>query len=309
MSNLVVNNALINAPFLTLTAPSDAFVVENLAVRGDEIKERLLTALQLVLPPANELNQILFKSNKESRDLQSDILSMSTKLLNAKTLYETNKSLYSQNAISEIVLNNSATTYRTFKAMLNSLNDLAIKNKAERESVSLTFWESIKSQYPETTYEFKSLDEFRTKGIFKVKSPKAGFIYETFLAKGDVVSQNSELASIVECKNAWIEVNMSADNARDINRLAPVKIQLVNYPDQTFTGFILDIIPGRINDQLSQGQPNHFRGIIESYIPAKLQGKPVSKVIVKPNSYPLLLNNMPYCGIGSRSRLAFEYQK
>ncbi len=130
-----------------------------------------------------------------------------------------------------------------------------------------------------------------------IKAPVAGVIYRTEQDQGEQVSRSSNLLTLLDCDNLWVETLVSVDQANRIDRQQPARVQLVGDPN-TLVGEV-DLIEAVSNIETIKRQLQ----AITPAVPADLLNQPLARVTVKIPPSAQQTQAHRFCGAGQSATL------
>ncbi|WP_306350283.1 efflux RND transporter periplasmic adaptor subunit [Flavobacterium sp. '19STA2R22 D10 B1'] len=97
----------------------------------------------------------------------------------------------------------------------------------------------LKSSLENTRENLSLYSASAEKSVFQIKAPTDGYIVEKKMSSGMQISSETEsLFTISNLNEVWVMVNIYATNMQNIKENMEVKIKMLAYPDETFTGKI-----------------------------------------------------------------------
>jgi membrane fusion protein, multidrug efflux system len=131
-----------------------------------------------------------------------------------------------------------------------------------------------------------------------VKAPFTGVIHRTEREQGEQVNRPSNLLTMLDCNDLWVETLVSVDQANRIDRQQSVRVQLAGNPT-TLIGDV-DLVESVSNIETIRQQLQ----AITPTPPSNLVGQPLVRVTVKipPSQQP---QAHQFCGAGKSATLTF----
>jgi membrane fusion protein, multidrug efflux system len=131
-----------------------------------------------------------------------------------------------------------------------------------------------------------------------VRAPFTGVIHRTEREQGEQVNRPSNLLTMLDCNDLWVETLVSVDQANRIDRQQSVRVQLAGDPT-TLIGDV-DLVESVSNIETIRQQLQ----AITPTPPSNLVGQPLVRVTVKiPPSQQPQANQ--FCGAGKSATLTF----
>lgn len=132
-----------------------------------------------------------------------------------------------------------------------------------------------------------------------VTAPFTGVIHRTEQEQGEQVNRPSNLLTMLDCNDLWVEMLVSVDQANRIDRQQPVRVQLVG--DATTLIGDIDLIESVSNIETIKQQLQ----AITPAPPTELIGQPLVRVTVKIPPSAQQTQAQRFCGIGQSATLTF----
>lgn len=132
-----------------------------------------------------------------------------------------------------------------------------------------------------------------------VAAPFSGVIYRTEQEQGEQVNRPSNLLTMLDCNDLWVETLVGVDQANRIDRQQPVRVQLLGDP-KTLTGDV-DLIESVSNIETIKQQTQ----AITPATPSNLIDQPLVRVTVKIPPSPQQAQAHRFCGVGQSATITF----
>lgn len=139
---------------------------------------------------------------------------------------------------------------------------------------------------------------YGSREALEVTAPFAGVIYSTERETGEQVSRPDVMLTLLDCNTLWVEVLVSAQQARQIDPQKPVRVQLAN--TDTVVGDV-ELMEAISRADLAKDQTQ----ALTPAIPENLVGQPLTRIQV---SLPLRVEQsqpQQFCGVGQAAELTF----
>ncbi|MBW4469878.1 MAG: HlyD family secretion protein [Stenomitos rutilans HA7619-LM2] len=132
-----------------------------------------------------------------------------------------------------------------------------------------------------------------------IVAPFSGVIYRTEQEQGEQVNRPSNLLTMLDCNELWVETLVSVEQANRIDRQQPVRVQLLGDP-KTLTGDV-DLIESVSNIETIKQQTQAITPATPSY----LMDQPLVRVTVKIPPSQQQAQAHRFCGVGQSASLTF----
>ncbi|MBD2078187.1 HlyD family efflux transporter periplasmic adaptor subunit [Phormidium sp. FACHB-592] len=132
-----------------------------------------------------------------------------------------------------------------------------------------------------------------------VKAPFSGVIYRTEQEQDAQVNRPSNLLTMLDCSNLWVETLVSVDQANRIDGQQPVRVQLAGEP-KTLIGDV-DLIESVSTIETIKEQTQ----AITPATPANLINQPLVRVTVRIPPSAQQTQAHRFCGTGQTAKLTF----
>lgn len=132
----------------------------------------------------------------------------------------------------------------------------------------------------------------------EVTAPFSGVIYSTERETGEQVSRPDVMLTLLDCNTLWVEVLVSAQQARQIDPQKPVRVQLAN--TDTVVGEV-ELMEAISRADLAKDQTQ----ALTPAIPENLVGQPLTRIQI--SLPPRVEQSQPqqFCGVGQAAQLTF----
>jgi membrane fusion protein, multidrug efflux system len=145
---------------------------------------------------------------------------------------------------------------------------------------------------------------FSSRRDLEVAAPFAGVVYRTERERNEQVEQSAPLLTLLDCKDLWVEIVVSAKEASQIDMSKPVKVELSS-AQAAVMGEVM------LNQPMSsaQGGEDQFRltrvQALQPVIPPELAGQALVRLTIRIPPPEVQTQAQQFCGVGQLARLTF----
>lgn len=140
---------------------------------------------------------------------------------------------------------------------------------------------------------------YSSRKALEVTAPFSGVIYSTERESGEQVSRPDVLLTLLDCNTLWVEVLVSAQQARQIDPQKPVRVRLANATD-TVVGEV-ELMEAISRADLVKDQTQ----ALTPAVPEHLVGQPLTRIQVALPPSAEQSESQQLCGVGQAAQLTF----